>query len=85
MIRHGDRTPDHSGKRFRASNAAVSAALRAMAANGIAGGKICISGGQVEIYCATPRQDAPIERDNGLEPWDNFDRQVRMFGGSIPA
>lgn len=84
MIRHGDKTPDDSGKRIHASKAALSAVLRAIAANGIAGGKICISGGQVEIYCA-PRQDAPIERDGGLEPWDNFDRQVRMFGGSISA
>lgn len=76
MIPEGSKTPNHSGKRVRASEAAVSAVLRAMAANGIAVGKICIVGGQVEIHCAgepdkpnDPYALTPEEKARGLKAW----------------
>lgn len=73
MIPEGSKTPNHSGKRVRASEAAVSAVLRAMAANGIAVGKICVVGGQVEIHCGAPTKDAGSGREDGTKSWDDFD------------
>ncbi|MCO6178810.1 hypothetical protein [Ciceribacter sp. RN22] len=63
--------PDHpkSSKRVRASERAVSAVLRAMAANGIAVGKICVSGGQVEIIPAGVEEATKPKKSGGLKDW----------------
>lgn len=69
MIPEGHKTPNHSGKRVRASEAAVSAVLRAMAANGIAVGKICITGGQVEIIAAGVEEAPKPKKSGGPKDW----------------
>ncbi|NML73088.1 hypothetical protein HHL25_03005 [Rhizobium sp. S-51] len=69
MIPEGSKTPDHSGKRIRASESAVSAVLRAMTANGIAVGKICITGGQVEIIAAGVEEATQPKKSGGPKDW----------------
>ncbi|WP_252835649.1 hypothetical protein [Ciceribacter sp. RN22] len=58
-----------SSKRVRASERAVSAVLRAMAANGIAVGKICISGGQVEFIPTGVEETTKPTNNGGLKDW----------------
>lgn len=66
----GDRPEtDHTGKRVRASERAVSAVLRAMASNGIAVGKLCISGGKVEIIPAGVEETTKPKKHGGLKDW----------------
>lgn len=69
MIGSGQKPTDHSGKRVRASEAAVSAVLRAMEANGIAVGKLCISGGKVEIIPAGIEKPTQPKNHGGLKDW----------------
>ncbi len=63
-----DQTPvKHS--RVRASERAVTAALKAIQAVGLPVDKVCINGGQVEIHTRGVEHETQPENDGGLEQW----------------
>jgi|GEM_PF-2641989 hypothetical protein len=63
------RSADHTGKRIRASKSAIMAAIDAMQARGLAVGKVCISGGKVEIIPANVDDAPDAEKTGGLKDW----------------
>lgn len=64
-VNHGD----HSGRRVRASEAAIRVALKAAKAEGMVVDKLCVTGGYVEIHFGGI-DDKPLkENDSGLEKW----------------
>lgn len=60
---------DHTGPRVRASEAALRTALKALKAEGLSVGKLCITGGQVEIHVGGIEANPLIENDGGPEDW----------------
>lgn len=63
------RSADHTGKRIRASKSAIMAAIDAMQERGLTVGKLCISGGKVEIIPAGVEETAATQNDGGLKDW----------------
>lgn len=57
------------GKRVRASERAIRAALKALQASGMSVDKLLITGGQVEIRCAHIEGKNDDHDDGGLEKW----------------
>ena len=57
------------GKRVRASEPAIRAALTALRNAGLPVGKVCINGGQVEIHCSSVEAPAAAQNDEGLKEW----------------
>lgn len=55
--------------RVRASERAVTIALKALKSAGLSVDKLCIAGGQIEIHCGGVEPKTPTEEDDGLEPW----------------
>jgi hypothetical protein len=56
-------------KRIRASEHALTTALKAMQACGLSVGKVCINGGRIEIHCAGDDVAEPEEDNGGLKDW----------------
>lgn len=56
-------------RRTRASQPAITATLRAIQDTGLVVERVCISGGQVEIYCGNIEGSASKTKDEGLEEW----------------
>lgn len=56
-------------RRVRASERAISAAIRAMQNAGLPVGKLLITGSQVEIYCGGVEATAAEKEDEGLGKW----------------
>jgi hypothetical protein len=57
------------GRRVRASERAIRAALKAIQASGMSVDKLLITGGQVEIRCASVEGSTHDQDDGGLEKW----------------
>lgn len=57
------------GKRVRASERAIRAALKAIQASGMSVDKLLITGGQVEIQCGGVEGGKRDHEDTGLEKW----------------
>lgn len=55
--------------RVRASEAAITATLRAIREAGLNVARVCITGGKVEIHCGQVESRAAGEEDGGLEEW----------------
>jgi hypothetical protein len=58
-----------TGRRVRASEKAIRAALNAIQSAGLPVDKVCVSGGQVEIHCRPVEGSTSTENDGGLEDW----------------
>ncbi len=56
-------------KRVRASEHALTTALKAMQACGLPVGKVCINGGRIEIHTAGDDCVEAEEDNGGLEKW----------------
>lgn len=54
---------------MRASQAAISATLRALKASGVPVDKVLVVGGQVEIHCGLVEGAGAPEKDDGLKQW----------------
>lgn len=61
--------PVKPSTRVRASEAAIKAALKAMRDSGIPIGRVCITGGHVEIHPGAVEGAAAVEDDGGLKDW----------------
>ncbi|MDF1606988.1 hypothetical protein PZ897_02230 [Hoeflea sp. YIM 152468] len=62
-------TPARKATRVRASENALSVALKVARAEGLAVDKLLISGGRFELHFAGVERDASPEHDEGLEQW----------------
>ena len=56
-------------KRVRASEHALTTALKAMQACGLTVDKVSINGGRIEIHCAGGDDAEPVDEYEGLEKW----------------
>lgn len=56
-------------KRVRASERAVTAALKAMKNAGLSVEKLCVVGGQINIHAATIENSPDQTEDSGIEQW----------------
>lgn len=59
---------EHS-TRVRASERAITAALKAMRQAGFSVKKLCVTGAQVEIHAGSVEAEEPVENDGRLKPW----------------
>ncbi|KEC73191.1 hypothetical protein RLPCCGM1_c1307 [Rhizobium leguminosarum bv. phaseoli CCGM1] len=57
------------GKRVRASERAIRAALKAIQASGMSVDKLLITGGQIEIRCTSVEGSTRDQDDESLEKW----------------
>ncbi|MBN9073965.1 MAG: hypothetical protein J0H34_20685 [Rhizobiales bacterium] len=55
--------------RVRASERAITAALKAMRAAGLSVQKLCVTGAQVEIHAGSVEAVPDGKNDDGLEEW----------------
>ncbi|MDR6632394.1 hypothetical protein J2X72_001178 [Phyllobacterium sp. 1468] len=56
-------------KRIRASERAFRIALKVIRDAGLPVGKVCITGGQIEIHCADVDANETGQKDEGLKQW----------------
>lgn len=55
--------------RVRASEKAVTVALKALQNAGLSVDRLCISGGQIEIHCGSVEATVATKKDGGLKDW----------------